>query len=148
MPGIIPSYLYTIMASIIVGSIVVATCAYSAVAVKAEAEAQQLLNIEDYVVAESIFLQRTTRGNVTSRMLLDVPPLIGNHRYWIQIQNDTSHVWAKAGLGVSVVPSEKGTSIPCKVLASGFCVSGSGPAFLEYRTSENGDFLTLIGGNS
>jgi hypothetical protein len=45
MPLIIPSYVYTLFASLIVGTIVVSACSLSTLNVKTEAENQQLTNI-------------------------------------------------------------------------------------------------------
>jgi hypothetical protein len=148
MPSIIPSYIYTLFASIIVGTLVIAMCGLTVADVKAEAEKQQLSNIADYVATKGIKLASATpTGSLTTKVSLDVPPLIGNQRYWIQIQNDSSGVWAEAGFGESATSSIQKAYIPSEAAASGSYISGSGPAFLEYQSNSTGVYLTLNGGN-
>ena len=60
MPSIIPSYVYTLFASIIVGTLVISSCGLVVVNVKAEAEIQQLTNIANYVATKSINLASYT----------------------------------------------------------------------------------------
>ena len=94
MPSMIPSYVYTLFASIIVGTIVISACGLSTVNVKHEAEKQQLSNISEYVATESLELvAHATAENLTSTFHLNVPSLIGSQRYWIRIANDSAKTW-------------------------------------------------------
>ena len=148
MPSIIPSYVYTLFAAIIVGTLIITTCALATLNVKAEAENQQLSNIADYVATKSMELASAMpTDSLTTKVSLDIPPLIGNQRYWIQIQNDSSGAWAEAGFGATPTPSEQKAYIPSEVAASGSYISGSGPVFLEYQSNSTGVYLTLDGGN-
>jgi hypothetical protein len=148
VPSIIPSYVYTLFASIIVGTIVVCACGLSTVNVKHEAEKQQLSNIADYVATESLeVISHATAENLTSTLHLNVPPLIGNQRYWIQIANDTAKTWVEVGFGTTAISSEQRTYIPSEVAASGTYISGSGAAVLECYSDSSGVYLTLSGGN-
>ena len=148
MPSIIPSYIYTLFASIIVGTLVIAMCGLTVAEVKAEAEKQQLSNIADYIAAKSINLASAIpTDSLTTKVSLDVPPLIGNQRYWIQIQNDSSGVWVEAGFGATPKSSLQKAYIPSEATAAGFYISGSGPAFLEYQSNSTGVYLKLNGGN-
>jgi hypothetical protein len=98
MPSIIPSYIYTLFASIIVGTIVISACGLSTANMKAEAEKQQLSNIAEYVATESLELAaHATAENLTSTIHLNVPQLIGNQRYWIKIANDSAKTWGHSG---------------------------------------------------
>jgi len=148
MPSIIPSYVYTLFASIIVGTIVISACGLSTVNVKNEAEKQQLSNIAEYVATESLeLISHATAENLTSTLYLNVPQLIGNQRYWIKVANDSSKTWVEAGFGTTAISSEQLAYIPSEVAASGTYTSGSGAAILECYSDSVGVHLNLSGGN-
>jgi hypothetical protein len=148
MPSIIPAYVYTLFASIIVGTLVITSCALTTVNVKTDAEKQQLSNITDYLATKSMELMGNGPAeNLTLKVALNLPPLIGNQRYWVQIQNNSQRAWIEAGFGAIVISSEQQTSLPANVAASGFYISGSGTAFLNYNQDQTGAKLTLNGGS-
>ena len=148
MPSIIPSYVYTLFASLIVGTIVISACALSTVNVKNEAEKQQLSNIAEYVATESMeLISHATAENLTSTLHLNMPPLIGNRRYWIRIANDSARTWVEAGFGITAFSSEQRTYIPSEVCASGTYISGSGAPVLGCHLDSVGVYLNLSGGN-
>jgi hypothetical protein len=148
MPSIIPSYVYTLFASLIVGTIVVSACSLSTLNVKTEAENQQLTNIAEYVAAESMdLISHATSENLTSTLHLNVPQLIGNKMYWIQIANDSARTWVEAGFGTTVHSSEQRTYMPMEASATGIYTSSSGVATLECYSDSAGIHLTLSGGN-
>jgi len=148
MPSMIPSYIYTLFASIIVGTIVISACGLSTVNLKTEAEKQQLSNIAEYVATESLeLISHATAENLTSTLHLNVPQLIGNQRYWIKIANDSDKTWVEAGFGTTAISSEQLAYIPSEVAASGTYTSGSGAASLECFSDSSGVHLNLSGGN-
>lgn len=148
MPSIIPSYIYTLFASIIVGTIVISACGIATANLKHEAEKQQLTNIADYVATESLALVSDAAAeNLNSTIHLNVPQLIGNQRYWIKITNDSAKTWVEAGFGTTAVSSEQLAYIPSEVAASGTFISGSGAAILECFSDGSGVQLNLSGGN-
>ena len=148
MPSIIPSYVYTLFASLIVGTIVVSVCSLSTLNVKTKAENQQLTNITEYVATESIdLISHATSENLTSTLHLNVPQLIGSKMYWIQIANDSARTWVEAGFGITAFSSEQRTYIPSEVCASGTYISGSGAAILECHSDGSDVYLTLSGGS-
>jgi hypothetical protein len=148
MPSIIPSYIYTLFASIIVGTIVISACGLSTVNVKNEAEKQQLSNIAEYVATESLeLISHATAENLTSTLHLNVPQLIGNQRYWIKVANDSAETWVETGFGTTAISSEQLAYIPSEVAASGTYTSGSGAAILECYSDSAGVHLNLSGGN-
>jgi phosphodiesterase/alkaline phosphatase D-like protein len=148
MPSIIPSYVYTLFASLIVGTIVISACGLSTVNVKSEAEKQQLSNIAEYVATESLELvSNAAAENLTSTLHLDVPQLIGNQRYWVRIANDSARAWVEAGFGTTPLSSLQRTYIPSEVAASGTYTSGSGAAIIDCHADSTGVYLTLSGGN-
>jgi len=148
LPSIIPSYVYTLFASIIVGTIVISACGLSTANMKSEAEKQQLSNIAEYVATESLeLISHATAENLTSTLHLNVPQLIGNQRYWIKIANDSAKTWVEVGFGTTAISSEQRTYIPSEVAASGTYTSGSGATILECHSDISGVYLTLSGGN-
>ena len=148
MPSIIPSYVYSLFATIIVGTLIIATSSLCVSNVKAQAETQQLSNVAGYVATESLQLLSNSAGvEFMSKVSIDVPASIGNQRFWIQLFNESSSAWVGAGIGINAVPSTLRVCIPSGVQASGVYVSGTGPAFLKYQSNSSGTYLTLYGGN-
>jgi hypothetical protein len=148
VPSIIPSYIYTLFASIIVGTLVISACGLSTANVKAEAEKQQLSNIAEYVATESLqLISRATVENLTSTLHLNVPQLIGNQRYWIRIASDSAKTWVEVGFGTTAFSSEQLAYIPSDASASGTYISGSGAATLECNSDGSGVYLALSGGS-
>jgi hypothetical protein len=148
MPSMIPSYVYTLFASLIVGSIVISACALSTLNVKNEAAQQDLSNIAEYVAAESLELvSHAKTDNLTSTLSLTVPSSIGNQRYWIQIANDSSRAWVEVGFGTVPTVSEQRTYMPAEVSASGTYISGLGTATLQCHFDDPDVYLNLSGGS-
>ncbi len=148
MPSIIPSYVYSLFAAIIVGSMVVYTSSVSAMNIRNQAEKQQLSNITQYVATESIALiSHNSDGNLTTTQFLDIPTQIGNQRYWINIANDSSTAWVESGFGTTVSSNQQLVYIPGKISASGAIISGSGRVFLECTSDSQGVTLNLLYGD-
>ena len=147
MPSIIPSYVYTLFASIIVGTLIISMCGLSIANVKHEAEEQQLSSIAKYVAAKSMELaSNVSAENLTLTAALSIPSTVGNQRYWIRILNDSSNAWVETGYGNAVLSSSQRAYIPVEMAASGTYISGSGIAVLDYSLSSSGSCLTLSGG--
>ncbi len=149
MPSVIPGYVYTLFASVIIGTLVITTCAFSVAGIKHEVEEQQLYSIAKYVATKGVELTSQNRAeNFTAIVHLDLPPMIGNQRYWIQISNDSTRAWAEAGFGSTVISGQKRVDIPVEVAASGTYLSGSASsAFLQYASGVDGASLMLYGGS-
>ena len=131
-----------------VGTIVITTCGLMTTNIKSEAEKQQLSNIAQYVATKSMeAISKPQIGYSTQIVSLSIPPLIGNQRYWIQIQNDSSNVWVEAGFGSTFATSEQRAYIPSKVSASGASISDSSTKSIKYQQNSTGTYLTIIGGN-
>ncbi len=147
MPSIIPSYIYTIFASILVGAILICAVGMVTANVKVTAEKQQLSNVAQYVAAKSLeLISQSATSNVNSTVNLSLPTTIGNQQYWISISNDTAKVWVEVGLGANAVSSEQRAYIPSEVSASGVYLSTSGAANLECYSDISGVHLTIYGG--
>lgn len=146
MPSIIPSYIYALFASILVGAIVICACGLSTLNVRHIAEKQQLVNVAEYVATQSNELTlHAIRDNTNSTVYLNVPYAIGNQKYWIQIANDSSKAWVETGFGAAQNYSEQRACIPSEVSASGVYTSFSGTAILECRTDSLGVHLKIYG---
>ena len=144
MPSIIPGYVYSIFAALIVGAIIVYSCSISTLNIKNQATNQQLKNIDEYVATQSLtLLSRTTENNQNTTQFLDIPSQIGNQRFWIRIANDSSGAWVESGFGTTVTPNQPQVNIPAQVVASGTFISGSGRAVLQCHFENQIATLTL-----
>lgn len=148
MPSIIPSYVYTLVASIVVGTLLIYAFDVSTVGTKGEAEKQQLRNLAEYVAIKSCELvSAATANNLSTSLRLDIPPLVGNQRYWIQLGNDSFVAWVGYGYGTTPSSTELQVTIPLEVSASGMYISESGSAILECSANSTGAYLQLLGGH-
>jgi hypothetical protein len=145
MPSNIPSYVYSLFAALIVGTIIVSSISISMANMKNKAENQQLTNINEYVATQSLSLltQTTQNQNQNSSQLIEIPSQIGNQRFWICIANDSSGAWVESGFGTTVNLCQPKFSIPAQVAASGIFVSGSGRACLKCYYQNQSVALTL-----
>ena len=144
MPSIIPSYVYSLFAALIVGTILVSSCSISMTNIKNEAEKQPLTNINEYIVAKSLTLvTRTTQNNQNTTQFLDLPSQIGNQEYWIWIANDSSGAFVESGFGTTVNQNQPRTYIPAETVASGIFISGWGRACLQCSCQNQTITLTL-----
>jgi len=131
----------------IVGSLLIVTFSLSTLNIKSEADNQQLRTLAEYVATKSCeLLSATTSNKLTVNFTLDLPTLVGNQRYWIQLENDSSSVWVEIGYETAPQPTEPQFQIPAKVSASGIYISGSGPAILQCQTRDAETHLELSGG--
>jgi hypothetical protein len=148
MPSIIPGYVYSLFAALIVGSIVVYSCSIATLGMENQANKQQLSNIDRYVAAQGLsLLSHTTHENQNSTQYLDIPTAIGNQRFWIQIINDSRGAYVESGFGATPNPTDVRVEIPAGVVASGSFVSGSGRPLLQCRFENQVATLTLTMGD-
>jgi hypothetical protein len=146
MPSIIPSYIYTIFASILVGSIIIAAIGVAVVDVKETADAQQVSNLSQYVAIKSLeLISQTSSDNANATITLDLPSTISNQQYWITLSNSSSEPWVQAGVGINTASSEHQAFIPRQVYASGVYVSISGQAHLQCCSNSSGIYLKIYG---
>jgi hypothetical protein len=144
MPSIIPGYVYSLFAALIVCTIIISSVSVSMASIKNTADQQQLTNINRYVAAQSMALlshATQTRENITQ--VLDVPSQIGNQRFWLCIANDSSGAWVQSGFGINVTEGQPCFSIPAQIDAQGQFVSGSGRAVLQCCSVDETVTLTL-----
>ncbi len=148
MPSIIPSYVYTLFACMIVGALLIGASSLSTINVKNEADLQKLKNIADYVAIRSLELVSSTKtNNLTAEAILNVPNAVGNQRYWLRLENDSLRSWVDIGFGVSPQPSGQLTYIPSQVTASGAYASGAGMPVLRCYLEGSVTYLEISGGS-
>jgi len=148
LPSIIPGWVYTLMASIIVGTLLIYAFDVSTIGTKNQAEEQQVTNIAEYVATKSCeLLSATTAENLSISTKLDLPPLVGEQRYWIQLGNDSFAGWVETGYGTTAYTTAQPVPIPVEVSASGVYVSDSGIAYLSSWANSTGTYLQLSGGS-
>ena len=144
MPSIIPGWVYSLFAALIVGAILVYACSISSINVKNQANTQQLKNIEEYVATQSLsILSQTTENNQNTTQFLDIPSSIGNQRFWIRIANDSSGAWVESGFGTTLSSNNLRMNIPANFDGSGYFISGSGRAKLQCEFENQIATLTL-----
>ena len=144
MPSIIPGWVYSIFAALIVGTLIVYACSISTLNVKYQANSQQLKNIDEYVATQSLsLLSHTTESNQNTTQFLDIPLSIGNQRFWIRIANDSSGAWVESGFGTTLSSNSVQMNIPANFEASGYFISGSGKAKLQCQFENQIATLTL-----
>jgi hypothetical protein len=148
MPSIVPSYIYVLFASVIVGTIIIAVCGVATLDIKTDADKQQLNNIAQYVAAQgNMIILQANRDAANSTIYLNLPSTVGNQNYWIQIENDTAKAWVTAGFGDIQTSSNQRTYLPVDVTASGVYTSYSGLAVLKCETDGSNVKLTINGVN-
>ena len=148
MPSIIPSYVYTLFACMIVGALLIGASSLSTINVKNEADLQELKNIADYVAIRSFELVSSTKtNNLTAEAILNIPNAVGNQRYWLRLDNDSLRSWVEIGFGASPQPSGQLTYIPSLVSASGAYASGAGMPVLKCYLKDSVTYLEISGGS-
>jgi len=146
MVTIIPGYVYSIFAALVVGTIIVSSCSLSMANIKHEAENQQLTNIDEYVAAQSLTLiTHLIQDGLNTTQFLNLPSQIGNQEYSIRLANDSSNAWVESGFGATVQRQPQ-IYIPAEINASGFFISGWGRAFLQCYFQNQTVTLTLTSG--
>ena len=124
----IPSYLYSLFASLIIGTILVSAVSVETLAIRNNAKDQQLKNIQQYVAAQALhanLTNHTRRPNHHTapkhslshrqRTLLDTP-----HQ-----QHKTAH-GSKSGFGLNTTSNRQTLTLPTKATAKAAYLSGSG----------------------
>ena len=148
MPSIVPSYFYTFFALMIVGTLLIYTFSAFAVSVRQDVEKEQLKNLLEYVATESCELISTaTANNSTITVRLNMPSLVGNQMYWVQLRNDSSLAWVEGGFGTNPVQTELHVFLPGIVSASGQYIGGYGIAVLECQVNGTTTCLNISGGS-
>ena len=144
MPTIIPSYVYSLFAALVVGAMIIASCSLSVVTVKNEATRQQLMNIDEYVATQCLNLvTKTMQDYQNATQFLNLPAQIGNQEYWVYIGNDLSSGWVQSGLGTTFTLNQPAFNIPANIEASGTFVSGWGRAELHCYNENQTLIITL-----
>jgi hypothetical protein len=144
MPTTIPSYLYSLLASLIIGTILVSAVSVETLQIRNNAKDQQLKSIEQYVAAQALqLISQTTLENQTTTQYLNIPSAIGNERFWIHLTNNTKTTYLETGYGLNTTPTDKTLTLPTKATATGIYVSGQGHPILQCHYENQIITLTL-----
>lgn len=136
--------MYSLLASLLIGTILVTTVSVETLAIRNNAKEQQLNNIQQYVAAQALSLiAQTTLDNQTLTQHLDIPSAISNERFWVQLSSNTQTAWVASGFGLNVTSTDLTFDLPAQVTASGSYVSGSGRPLLECHYENQITTLTL-----
>jgi len=147
LPSIIPSYIYTLFAMILVGALLVVAFTFSTENLRNQAETQQLKKVAEYVAAKGCELVSASKvGIIDSNFTLNVPVLIGNQQYWIRLENDSSSAWVETGFGTVLSGTGQQVLMPLQVSASGTYISEYGVPVLQCNFSNGNARLELSGG--
>ena len=144
MPSTIPSYLYSLLASLIIGTILVSAVSVETLAIRNNAKDQQLKNIQQYVAAQTLqVISQTTLENQTTTQHLNIPSAIGNERFWIHLTNNTKNAIIETGYGLNPTQTDKTLTLPTKATATGTYLSGSGHPTLQCHYQNQTITITL-----
>lgn len=147
MPSIIPSYVYTLFASIAVGSLLIVTFSLSTLNIRSEVEEQQLASLAEYVAAKSCELVSTaTTDRISINSTLHLPSLVGNQKYWVRLASDSVSAWVDVGYGATPLTTQHKVLIPAKISAQGIFTGGSSSAILQCYVRNAVTYIILSGG--
>lgn len=144
MPALTPSFLYTFIAMIAVSTLLVASFMVYTNALRTSSEAKRLQNLIDIVAAKGTeLLTLTLATNASAEAFIEMPTVIGEKQYWMQLHNDSSNSWLEGGLGNTPAEgAEMRVYLLTQASVDGSFVAGFGPAHLKCEVSE--DFPHVI----
>lgn len=146
MPSIVPSYLYTFFAMMLVGILLIGTFNSFAVSLKQIPEEKMLRNILDYVAAKSIELinyVEVSDEEATAETFLDLPSSINHKQYWLRLNTNSKYAFIEAGFGSTPTQARFKVYLLAGVSASGQVVGGFGKALLVCQRVASGIYLSL-----
>lgn len=144
MVSIIPGWIYSLFAALVVGVIIVASISLIVVNVRNEAQEQELTNIDEYIASQSMSLvTHATESGQNSTQVINLPVDIQDQIYWVYIGNDSTTSFVESGFGTTVILSQPQVYIPAQIEASGAFISGYGRAVLQCSTQNQTVTLTL-----
>ena len=147
MSVVAPSYIYTMIALVIVSSLLVFSFMAYAEAIDASSEVKSLKNLMDQVAAKCIgMVSLATITNASSSCYVQVPSSIGNSQYWLQLHNDSSKAWLEGGLGQTVIErTGMQVYLLSNIFASGVYVGEHGSIHLQCIVEGSVPHITLTG---
>jgi len=133
LPSTLAGHIYTMVALVAIGTLLVTTLNSYTATLKATSEAEQLKNILNQVAAKANELITTAAAtNSSTRFFLQLPATIGYQQYWLRARNDSSSAWIEGSLGQMVEKTAPNRLfLPKGTSAFGYFVGGYGPAILE-----------------
>lgn len=145
MPTLTLSFLYTFVAMIAVSTLLVASFMVYTNALRTSSEAKRLQNLIEIVAAKGTeLLTLTSATNASAEAFIDMPAVIGEKQYWMQLHNDSANVWLEGGLGNTPAEgAEMRVYLPTQASVSGRYIAGFGAAHLKCETSEGSPRMML-----
>ena len=145
MPSIVPSYLYTFFALMLVGTILIGTFNSFAVSLRRIPEENMLKNVLDYVAAESLELINCVEASseASAEAVLNIPSSINHKQYWLRLGIDSEYVFIEAGFGAAPAEARFKIYLLANVFAYGEVIGGYGKALLTCRRNASGIYLNL-----
>jgi hypothetical protein len=132
---------------IIVGSLLIVAFTFSTENLRNQAQLQQLKRIAEYIAAKGCELVSASKANIVyANFTLDIPILVGDKQYWIQLENDSSTAWVEIGFGDASSGTGQQVTVPLRVSASGTYISEYGIPVLQCNISDGNARLELSGG--
>jgi hypothetical protein len=135
--------MYSLFASLIIGSILVCAVSVETMSIRSSANEQQLQNIQQYVAAQALTLiTQTTLEGQTTTQYLDIPSAIGNQHFYINLASDQDSAWVTSGFNQNTTINRP-TEVPAKADAQGSILSGQGKPLLQCHIQNQIITLTL-----
>ncbi len=128
MPSLSPSYLYTLAATLIVGTLLTGSFAVYTSSLDSASELSHIRDLIDMIAAEGTRLVTLAEAaNATYDGFVQMPGTIGRQQYWISLHSESEKAWVEAGFG-TFVTSHAGIRayLPQETVASGHYISGTG----------------------
>jgi hypothetical protein len=144
LPSITPSYLYTFAALIAVGTLLVFSFMTYADVLRVSSEVNHLKNLMAYVAAKSTdLLTLASTTNSTAETHLQMPSVIGNKQYWLQLRNDSNEALLEGGLGNTPLQQTELRIYLPKASATGYYIGGYGAACIKCYVSAGVSHIQL-----
>jgi len=87
----------------------------------------------DYVAAKGTeLLTLALKTNTTAETFVQMPTIIGDKQYWLQLKNDSAEAWLEGGFGnTPTEATDLKVYLPQGTSAGGYYLAGYGAAYLE-----------------
>jgi hypothetical protein len=144
------SYLYTFVAILAVSTLLTSSFVTYTNAVRFSSERKQLGDLMNQVSAKGTELITTVlTSNATIEAYIQMPEMIGNKHYWLQLGNDSVSAWLQGGFGDRPVDEpDSRVYLPKGVLARGYFTGGNGAVHLSCNFTSGVQQLLLSGSDA
>lgn len=150
MSSIPPSYLYTFFAMLAISSLLVFSFIAYTSTVRFSSEVQQLKRLIDTIAAKSTSLiTLALLTNATSEDSVQMPTVVGNRQYWLQLHNSSTIAWIEGGFGnIAMKNAGLNVYLPKEAVAEGNYIAGNGAVHLVCDCKNGTPYIRLEGSNT